>query len=174
MIMRRILSAVVVTITVLVVNTDGALAKTISDPNESSITQHDVRSTSLTKPGAGHLSWKVVTWDTWASKTIVPPSGGPLTLYLDMKGTKAADYRVEVQWASVAGGGVLSCMLEKADGASIGHGDVSRPSRSSVKCLFPTSNLTKDKTTRWRVETAPSFGLQDDKAPNSGWIRGTG
>jgi len=172
MTVRRTVLVVVATAALIVFSVLVGQAKTISDPDETSIAHHDVESTTLVKPSAGHLAWKTVTWDTWASDTLVGPSAGALTLYLDTRGGPAADYVVRIQWVSVSS--ALSCQLEKPGGALVDAGDVSRPSQSAVRCVFPTNAITKDKTTRWRVESAPSFALNDDKAPNTGWVRGVG
>jgi hypothetical protein len=149
-----------------------ASAKTISDPKETAITVHDVRSVTLSKPSARKLAWKLVTWDSWASSTVVGPSDGPLTLYLDVRNTAAVDFKIEIVWDPT--GSALACQVEKPNGVTLRDGTVSRASQSSVRCAFTTKGFRTNKPIHWRVETAPRFALHDDKAPNSGWAIGIG
>jgi hypothetical protein len=162
--MRRPFVGIAVAL-VVVSGTLVASAKSVSDPNETSVSDRDIRTAALTRPTSSTFAWKMVTWDSFGSSSLTP---GGMTLYLDTKGGTANDAIVELSWDLFSD--ELICQVEKPSGSFVASGTASRPSTKSALCKFPKSALTLDKTIRWRT-TSESVGATD-KAPNSGYVRG--
>lgn len=141
------------------------VAKTISDPNESAISNRDIRSVTLARPKARTLAWTLVTWDKWSSKSITVLG---LKLYLDVRSTSKADYVIDVRWDPV--NERLVCQVERPNGNFVRSGTVSRPSGRSMKCVFSTKGFAPDKAIHWRAVSEAVGG--SDKAPNRGWAVG--
>jgi hypothetical protein len=166
--MRRLVSIALVAALAAVANVTPASAKTISDPNETAIGMGlDIKSVTVVKPSAGKYAWTLVSWDSFTSDSISPAQ--PLELFLDVRNTTRADYVVQIYW-NTGVSDELVCAVTTRSGSDVEAGTVSRPSSHSAKCVFSKSGLSQNKTVRWRAETV---GLtSDDKAPNSGWVKG--
>jgi hypothetical protein len=165
--MKRALAAIL-SVGLLIALAQTAGARSISDPKESS-SSFDIRSIRLVRPKAHTLSWTVRTWGKWKR---APFSRSPLTLWLDVAGTKNPDYRVEIYenlYPKFA-----TCELKTPKGKSIRSGHLSRPDRHTGTCRFSTKGI-KFRKLHWRASVLIRFttaGAVIDSAPNTGWVNG--
>jgi len=149
----------------VVVNVYPAQALTVSDGKETSYAT-DLRSVTLKRSSAPHrLVWTTRTWGAWKSKALRVTNN--LDLSLDVTGTSAADYVVEVYSDFTFNS--LYCELQRPSGKVIRQAHVSRPDDRSVTCSFSTEGLHLERL-RWRASI--HWSLVGDVAPNSDWARG--
>ena len=140
-----------------------AQAKTVTDGTESFPTTFDIKSATLTKPKAHTLAWTMRSWDSWTDKDLQTVT---VNLFVDVRDTEKADYRIEVFYYQG-----LDCKVQTPSGHFVRWGNLTVSSNSTLRCVFSTQGFAPTKLIHWRTE---KDGFGTDKAPNSGWLIGVG